>query len=154
MLQFYFFSILFNTLTGISLITLKKKNGEPLVEKPIELFENPTCKLILGILTGFMGLMKLLSVVPNDVPIFGDFIPFVAGILGAAVLLFDYNTEKMLLALPFPLESKTSSSRDVFCGLFLYTGGCFTPSISKSYFLLSCIYKNGAKKICSWYCLF
>ena len=123
MLQFYFFSILFNTLTGISLITLKKKNGEPLVEKPIELFENPTYKLILGILTGFMGLMKLLSVVPNDVPIFGRFIPFVAGILGAAVLLFDYNTEKMLLALPFPLSRKPPRQGTCFVGYFCILAG-------------------------------
>ncbi|HUH44549.1 MAG TPA: hypothetical protein VLZ44_05190 [Treponemataceae bacterium] len=124
MLQFYFFSILFNTLTGISLITLKKKNGEPLVEKPIELFENPTYKLILGILTGFMGLMKLLSVVPNDVPIFGDFIPFVAGILGAAVLLFDYNNEKnaVSIAIPSGVENLLVKGR-VFVGYFCIAAG-------------------------------
>ena len=102
MLQFYFFSVLFNALTGISLVTLKKKDGEPLIEKPAELFDNPNFKLIVGILTGFTGLMKLLSVVPGDTPVFGDFIPFLAGIVGAAVLLFEYNTEKQAVTIQLP----------------------------------------------------
>lgn len=124
MLQFYFFSILFNTLTGISLITLKKKNGEPLVEKPIELFENSNFKLILGILTGFTGLMKLLSVVPNDIPVFGDFIPFIAGILGSAVLLFDYNAEKNTVSISIPPAIETILVKGkVFVGYFCILAG-------------------------------
>ncbi|MBQ5491565.1 MAG: hypothetical protein IIT68_05875 [Treponema sp.] len=47
-------------------------------------------RLVVGILSVFVGLMKLLSVYRNDVPVIGDLLPAVAGFAGGATLLIDY----------------------------------------------------------------
>lgn len=49
-----------------------------------------TMRLVIGVLCGFVGLMKLLSVFKGDVPVVGDIIPAVAGLLAGASLILEY----------------------------------------------------------------
>lgn len=97
MLQFYFLSILLNCLAGLTLIfnSYSEKAQDSLKNVP-EFFTNNTFKLIIGILCCFTALIKLLSSFPGAVPIIGDLLPSVAGILGGISLLIDYykNTSR------------------------------------------------------------
>lgn len=91
MLQFYFLSILLNCLAGLTLIfnSYSEKAQDSLKNVP-EFFTNNTFKLIIGILCCFTALIKLLSSFPGAVPIIGDLLPSVAGLLGGLSLLIDY----------------------------------------------------------------
>ena len=100
MLQFYFLSILVNLRVGAILVfspvtqTTEENSSHSLTHL---IFENKTFQLILGILTVFISIMKLLSVVPSDIPVIGDLLPAIAGLLGGGALLLEYyltNTTK------------------------------------------------------------
>lgn len=93
MLQFYFLSVILNVLTGISLVYIKKGTNQD-YDKTRELFESSNFKLIVGVLTSFTAVMKLLSVLPGDVPVAGDLISVLAGLAGGATLLLDYYRNK------------------------------------------------------------
>jgi len=101
MLQFYFLSVILNVLTGISLVYMKK-GVDSETDKTQELFESSNFKLIAGILTSFTAVMKLLSVLPGDVPVAGDLIPVLAGLAGGITLLLDYYKEKSSVDLQLP----------------------------------------------------
>lgn len=107
MAQFYFLSILFNIIAGLILVYgsdfTKKEviSGEETSSKKAKgkkdtmlnsnpLFENGNFRLVLGVLTVLVAVMKILSVFRNDVPVIGDIIPAVAGFLAGASLLFEY----------------------------------------------------------------
>lgn len=92
MLQFYFLSVLLNCLAGLILVLNKSSQTESnkLIEKAPELFSNKTFRLVIGILCCFTALIKLLSSFPGAIPIIGDLIPSVAGVLGGVALLVDY----------------------------------------------------------------
>ena len=77
MLQFYFLSILLNLVTGIILVYGKNLiSGESPESKARGIlgenafFDDKNFRLVLGILTVFVGIMKLLSVVRTDVPVY------------------------------------------------------------------------------------
>lgn len=91
MLQFYFLSILLNTLTGLTLIfnSYSGQSQNTLKNVP-DFFTNNTFKLITGILCSFVALIKLLTSFPGAIPILGDLIPAIAGIVGGISLLIDY----------------------------------------------------------------
>ena len=92
MLQFYFLSILLNFIAGYILFTNKtpQTENEILETKTPALFKDKTFKLVIGILCCFTALVKLLTSFPGAVPILGDLIPSVAGILGGGSLLIEY----------------------------------------------------------------
>ncbi|MCI1208056.1 MAG: hypothetical protein LKF96_01245 [Treponema sp.] len=111
MLQFYFLSILLNLLCGLSLLygedftpealRLHRKSENPVVEKVDKgsvkslfknsrVFSDKSFRLVLGVLSCLTGLMKLLSVIRNDVPVVGDLIPALAGLIGGSCLLIEY----------------------------------------------------------------
>ena len=52
--------------------------------------DNKTMRLVVGVLCVFVGIMKLLSVFRNDVPVVGDLLPALAGFAGGASLLLEY----------------------------------------------------------------
>ena len=106
MLQFYFLSVILNVLTGISLVYMKK-GVDSETDKTQELFESSNFKLIAGILTSFTAVMKLLSVLPGDVPVAGDLIPVLAGLAGGITLLLDYYKEKSSVDLQLPQILRT-----------------------------------------------
>ncbi|MDR3249016.1 MAG: hypothetical protein LBT39_09555 [Treponema sp.] len=91
MIQFYFLSILLNAATGFVLFTNSGEGGGSTIEAEIRFsLHNETFRLILGILTAVTGLIKLLSPMQGDIPVIGDFIPAVAGLVSGFILLFDY----------------------------------------------------------------
>jgi hypothetical protein len=105
MLQFYFLSVLLNVASGLILVygldfnkpnTEKDETGG--ADTPANssfmgsntFFDDSTFRLVLGIMTGFVGVMKLLSVVQNDMPVVGDLLPALAGMAGSFCLLLEY----------------------------------------------------------------
>lgn len=104
MLQFYFLSILLNLVTGLVLFCEKDKvqddsgfssepeetsSGNPI----LDLMESRNFKLVLGVLSVLVGLMKLLSVVQDGVPVVGDLLPAVAGLVGGFCVLLQFYME-------------------------------------------------------------
>lgn len=61
-----------------------------------------TLQLVVGILSVLTGLMKLLSPIQYDVPVVGDLIPSMAGLVAGAVLLLDWYQERSAVSLPLP----------------------------------------------------
>ncbi|HAH62941.1 MAG TPA: hypothetical protein DCL73_12695 [Treponema sp.] len=126
MLQFYFLSIMLNLVTGMILVYGKnftdvkkekksdnhddtslsigddKKNTMKTVFGNNAFFDDKTFRLVLGVLTVFVGLMKLLSVVHNDVPVVGDIIPALAGLFGGFCLLVEYYCQSASGELKLP----------------------------------------------------
>ena len=90
MLQFYFLSILLNFIAGFILYTNKTSQTENESLETKSIFKDKTFKLIIGILCCFTALVKLLTSFPGAVPLLGDLIPSVAGILGGGALLIEY----------------------------------------------------------------
>jgi hypothetical protein len=89
MIQFYFLSILLNALSGYALI--KKSDDDAGLETGFRLsLQNETCRLILGAATILTGLLKILSSLRGDVPVVGDIVPALAGLLAGFVLVFEY----------------------------------------------------------------
>jgi hypothetical protein len=99
MIQFYFLSVLLNALSGYVLI---KDNGsgeeDAIIDSEFRLsLHNETCRLILGILTIVMGLLKILSAVEGDVRVIGDLLPALAGFLAGFILVFEYYRNRAVL---------------------------------------------------------
>ncbi len=68
---------------------IKKANIEA-ISKKFDNLNNEILRLVTGILCVFVGLMKLLSVYRNDIPVIGDLVPVIAGFAGGASLLLEY----------------------------------------------------------------
>ena len=90
MLQFYFLSILLNFIAVYILFTNNTPQAENVGLDTKSIFKDKTFKLVIGILCCFTALVKLLTSFPGAVPILGDLIPSVAGILGGGSLLIEY----------------------------------------------------------------
>ncbi|MGI5057635.1 hypothetical protein [Treponema pectinovorum] len=65
-------------------------------------FDDMTFRLVVAVLSGLTGLMKLLSTVQNDVPVIGDLIPAVAGIAACFALLIEFYSTKSETHLVLP----------------------------------------------------
>ncbi|MBP3709807.1 MAG: hypothetical protein J6I73_05325 [Treponema sp.] len=111
MLQFYFLSILLNLTTGMilvfgkNLITGEKAESANKASGILgenAFFDDKTFRLVLGVLTMFVGIMKLLSVVRNDIPVVGDLFPALAGFLGGGCLLIEYYKSNSAAELSLP----------------------------------------------------
>lgn len=89
MLQFYFLSILFNLLAGFVLINSEKNYLD------VKLLNEKKFRLVLGILSGLAGVIKLFVVVRTDIIILGDLLPAIAGIAGGIALLIHEDNEKL-----------------------------------------------------------
>lgn len=117
MLQFYFLSVLLNALTGIVLVCAtdflstsasspgtapedddflfgSEEGAAPEERRGPEaggsFLDDMTFRLALGILTAFMGFMKLFVSFGGSCPVLGDLLPALAGIAGGAVLLVEH----------------------------------------------------------------
>ncbi|MFP3089801.1 hypothetical protein LQZ21_05685 [Treponema sp. TIM-1] len=94
MIQFYFLSIFFNVVSGY-VLAMEDKEREGLIETgPYFSLNNETVRLVLGILTLVSGLLKLLSSIQGDIPVIGDLLPAVLGLLVGFILVFDYYRTK------------------------------------------------------------
>jgi hypothetical protein len=86
MIQLYFLSVLCNGLSGYILFS---GGEEESIEKSMRLsVNNPTFHLVLGILSAVIGFLKLLSPFENRLPILGDLVPALAGIIAGFILVF------------------------------------------------------------------
>jgi hypothetical protein len=94
MIQFYFLSILFNAFSGFILFT-ENSEGESSLEERLKIpVNNGTFRLVVGILALITGLLKLLSSVHGDIPVVGDLVPAIAGLLSGFILVFAYYDER------------------------------------------------------------
>jgi len=103
MLQFYFLSIVMNALAGY--ILFAGGNDSPVVFKSGFSLQNETFRLVVGIASALVGFMKLLSVVEGDVPVIGDIVPALAGILAGFVLIFEHYRSRI------SMESSSSAEK-------------------------------------------
>jgi hypothetical protein len=89
MMQLYLLSIVFNGLTGLLFIfgDFRKNNTEE-HSAPFS-FDGDGFRLILGIVTAVTAVLKLLSPV-KGIPILGDLLPAVTGIIAGFVLIFGF----------------------------------------------------------------
>jgi hypothetical protein len=88
MIQFYFLSVFLNALAGYALAG-GDEQGELGIKGGFSLSDE-TVRLVLGILCMATGLLKLLSPAEGGLPILGDFIPALAGILSGFILVLEY----------------------------------------------------------------
>jgi hypothetical protein len=103
MIQLYFLSILCNALSGFILFTGTEEETE---DKPQIPFFTPVFYLVLGIISGVTGILKLLSPM-HGFPFLGDLVPAAAGIIAGVLLVFGiYRQDKSP-------ESAPSGSLDV-----------------------------------------
>jgi hypothetical protein len=87
MLQFYFMSVLLNALTGF-LLFFRDGGDSPLL-KNYSFLTDETVKLVLGILSAFTGLLKILSPIEGDIPVIGDIIPACTNIFCGIILILE-----------------------------------------------------------------
>lgn len=110
MLQFYFLSIMLNLVSGMILLYGKNfaEKGAAQARPGLNIFgegsvfDDRTFRLVVGILTMFVGLMKLLSVVHNDVAVVGDLIPALAGLVCGFSLILEYVMSRTKEGLELP----------------------------------------------------
>ena len=93
MIQLYFLSILFNGLIGFLLVFTDSFRGESIENSMKFSFNSGGFRLILGICAAIIGFLKLLMPVEKQVPILGDLIPALAGILAGFIIIFGFYRE-------------------------------------------------------------
>lgn len=99
-------------------------------------FDDMTFRLVLGILTGLVGIMKLLSVVQNDMPVIGDLIPALAGMCGSVCILLEYYKFRTTLEphVPSFIKSFFEGGRK-YIGVFCVAAGLLHFIFPKVLFL-------------------
>ena len=94
MVQFYFLSIITLLVGGLvlSFDYLEQKFGG--LTRLREALTNSSFQLVLGILTFIFGILKLLSVTQGDIPVVGDLLPALFGLLVGFTLFLNYYKMK------------------------------------------------------------
>lgn len=91
-------------------------------DKPFSAFLNDKIfRLVLGIVCVFIGLIKLVYTVQNDVAFVGDFVPALAGLSGGSCLLVGYFLSAGI-SVPDFFESFFVSGKK-FVGIFCIVAG-------------------------------
>ncbi|MDR0403992.1 MAG: hypothetical protein LBH35_10455 [Treponema sp.] len=85
--HFYFLSILCNAASGYILAFRKEEIRE---EGFSFSFDNGVFRLVLGVISVFTGLLKILSPMAGNIPVIGDLVPALANLAGGFVLAFEY----------------------------------------------------------------
>lgn len=102
MYQFYFLAVATNILAGAALAgnsTNQKLGLSSIFNR--ELFEQTGFRIGLGILAFVVGIFKLLTVAPEDVPVVGDIVPAVSGLILGTILTLEYYKERSDVTSPF-----------------------------------------------------
>ncbi len=98
MIQLYFLSILFNSLSGYVLVAQEGWENDS-IERGLGFSpRNETFRLVLGILAAVTGVLKLLSPALGTVPFLGDLIPALGGIAAGFILVFGYYRDHVQAA--------------------------------------------------------
>lgn len=111
MYQIYFLSILVNLLAGITLSF--DRMDERLQLRSLfnpELFQHAGFRLTMAIVTFVVGFLNLLSVSPGDVPVVGDLLPALAGMVMGSTLFLQYYKDRTTV------ESSSLTSLDRIFG--------------------------------------
>lgn len=87
MIQLYFLSILFNAAAGFVLLSGNSGAEDPLATEFLLPLRNKTFRLVLGILTAVIGLLKLLSPVEGNMPVLGDLVPALSCLGSGSIIL-------------------------------------------------------------------
>jgi hypothetical protein len=88
MIQFYFLSVFLNAVAGYALAGGDER-GELGIKGGLSLSDE-TVRLVLGILCMVTGLLKLLSPSEGGLPILGDLVPALLGLLAGFILVLEY----------------------------------------------------------------
>jgi hypothetical protein len=101
MYQFYFLSILLNLLAGIALAfdSLDEKLGLSRFFNR-EVFAQSGFRVTVGILTLIVGVFKFLSVTAGNVPVVGDLLPAVMGVLLGLSLIVMFYKDRSTVSSP------------------------------------------------------
>lgn len=92
MIQFYLLSVILNILGGLALVQPEERPGKPVREGVFLILTERGVMLVIAILSVAVGVMKLVFALRGDIPVIGDFLPAVSGIVVGSVLLFrDYE---------------------------------------------------------------
>lgn len=86
MLPFYYLSVTTNLVMGAIIVFSVKNKEEYAIKYPF--LADPTFLLVLLIFSGISAVFKLLSPIAGTVPLVGDIIPSLSGLLGC-VVVFD-----------------------------------------------------------------
>lgn len=102
MLQFYLLSVVMNIIAGIVLSAGFIDEKLSFVSGMKEYFDGkPGVKLTIGVITFIVGFFKLLSVIPGEVPIVGDLLPSLGGLIMGCALFLDYYKSRSSVASSF-----------------------------------------------------
>jgi hypothetical protein len=93
MVQLYFLSIILNGLAGLLLVFGDTIESDSTAKGIRAFFSSGGFRLVLGILAGITGILKLLSPINNRIPILGDLLPALAGIAAGFILIFGFYRE-------------------------------------------------------------
>ena len=88
MLQFYFLSVALNAMAGYFLF-FRSEDEDPQSQTGFSL-HNETVKFSVGVLSALTGLLKLFSPVGGTIPVLGDLIPAISGILCGFILIHEF----------------------------------------------------------------
>ncbi|MFP4373516.1 MAG: hypothetical protein ACLFPO_04240 [Spirochaetaceae bacterium] len=102
MYQIYLLSVLTNVLAGVALSVGgmdEKLHLSSVFNK--ELMQTDGFRLGLGIVTFVVGFFKLLSVSEGDVPVVGDILPAISGLVLGMILLLQYYRSRSAVSSPF-----------------------------------------------------
>ena len=102
MYQIYLLSVLTNVLAGVALSVGgmdEKLHLSAVFNK--ELMQTDGFRLGLGIVTFVVGFFKLLSVSEGDVPVVGDILPAISGLVLGMILLLQYYRSRSTVSSPF-----------------------------------------------------
>jgi len=94
MVQFYALSVFVNLIIGSLLSIDGKSEGGSFFGRLKEVLEDRGFKFSLGILSLIIGLFKILTPTTGDIPVVGDLIPAVTGIVLGGVLLLEFFRTK------------------------------------------------------------
>ena len=94
MVQFYALSVFINLIIGSLLSSDGKSDGASFFSRLKDVLEDRGFKFSLGILSLIIGLFKILTPTIGDIPVVGDFMPAVTGIVLGGVLLLEFFRTK------------------------------------------------------------
>lgn len=102
MLQFYLLSVIMNVIAGIMLSAGFIDERVSFVSGMKEFFDGkPSIKVTVGGITFVVGFFKLLSVTRGDVPVVGDLLPALAGLVMGLALFLDYYKSRSTVSSTF-----------------------------------------------------
>ena len=90
MIQFYFLSVFLNVVNGYALLVHDREDRGSKFDGVRTFLKDSTVRLVLGVLGVIVGFFKLLTVMRGDIPIIGDFLPAVAGLISGFSLLLEF----------------------------------------------------------------